>query len=150
MRRNPFVFAAIAAFVGGCGGASNDTTTSPPPAVDHDAEGSWGFDNHGQVIPGNSFLFAVRESSGLISGTGSFAGEAGPYGGLVVSGTVAQDSLHLSIVYVPEPTVFPSLRPDTARFAGVLTNRDHIDGELTRGGNTSPVSFVRLVVGDRP
>ena len=150
MRCNRLVVAAIALLVGACGGAGNDGTTSPPPAVDHDAEGSWGLDNHGQVIPGSSFLFAVRESSGVISGTGSFSGEAGPYGGLVVSGTVAHDSLHLNIVFVPEPTVFRSLAPDTARFAGMLTNRDHIVGEFTRGGNTSPVSFVRLVVGDPP
>jgi hypothetical protein len=69
---------------------------------------------------------------------------------LVVSGTVANDSSHLRIVYVFDPHVFPSLQPDTARFAAVHKNRDRIDGELTRGGTSSPFGVLRLMMIDDP
>ncbi|HEX4684427.1 MAG TPA: hypothetical protein VH277_17040 [Gemmatimonadaceae bacterium] len=118
--------------------------------MDHDAQGSWGENSHGVITPGFTFLMALNESGGVIGGTGSFAGEAGPYGGLAVSGAVANDSLHLQIIYVAEPHVFPSLQPDTARFTGVLTNRDQIDGEMTRNGSTFPLGLIRLKIGDPP
>src|SRR5690348_2492798 len=118
--------------------SKSEVTPPPPPAVDHDAQGSWGQNTNGMITPGNSFVMSMTESSGTITGVGSFAGEAGPYGGLTVTGSVAHDSLHLQIVYVAEPHVFPSLAPDTAQFAGVLTNRDQIDGQLTLNGSTQP------------
>jgi hypothetical protein len=113
--------------------------TAPiPPAVTHDAEGSWGPDNHGVLNPGNTFLIAMTEALGTISGTGSFAG------------TVIGVSLRLQIVYIAEPTIFPKLAPDTAHLDAVLTNRDQIDGRLTRDGISNTISFIRLKVGDRP
>jgi hypothetical protein len=128
---------------------SSEPTVLLPP-VDHDAEGSWGYDTHGALNPGNSFVVALTESNGTITGGGSFAGEAGPYGSLTVTGTVNQDSVNLRIVYIAEPTVFPKLRPDTALFAGVLTNKNQIVGSRTRGGLTLPFGLVRLTIGDRP
>jgi hypothetical protein len=121
-----------------------------PPPVDHDAEGSWGLDTHGDVIAGNSFVMALTEAGGAISGVGSFAGEAGPYGGLQVTGTVRQDSVKLQIIYAAEPTVFPSLRPDTAQFAGMLTTKNQIGGQITNSGSTLPFGLVRLMIGDPP
>lgn len=113
-----------------------------PPPVDHDVQGSWGEDFTG--IAGNSFFIAVTESSGAVSGTGSFAGEAGPYGGLAVSGSIAADSLRLQVIYDYEPTVFPGLHPDTAQFVGVLASKDTISGQLSRGGFTTPLTLERL------
>jgi hypothetical protein len=140
----------LASLAVGTGCSGSESTEPIPPAVDHDAQGSWGPVNDGVIIPGNSFLISISESSGTIAGTGSFAGEAGPYGSLSVSGAVANDSLHLRIIYVYEPHVFPQLQPDTAQFVGRLTNRDQIDGLLTRRGITGPLGLVRLHVGDRP
>jgi hypothetical protein len=114
------------------------------PAVDHDVQGSWGQNTGGVLVPGNSFLLSISESSGTIAGSGSFAGEAGPFGSLSVSGAVANDSLHLRIIYVYDAHVFPQLQPDTTQFVGRLTNRDHIDGLLTRRGVTGPFGLVRL------
>jgi hypothetical protein len=128
------------AFLGAC---SRDTSPGfVPPPLDHDVEGTWNQDVTG--VAGNSFFISVREASGTVSGTGSFAGEAAPYGALAVSGSIASDSLRLQIVYVFEPTVFPTLRPDTTQFLGVLVNRDSISGALTRDGFTSPLTLVRI------
>jgi hypothetical protein len=132
-------------FVCSCSG---DKVAAPIPAVDHDAQGSWRENTGGVLTPGSSFIITMTESSGAVAGVGSFTGEAGPFGTLVVSGTVANDSLHLQIVYLFDPHVFPSLQPDTARFAAVLTNRDRIDGELTRGGTSSPFGLLRLMIDD--
>jgi hypothetical protein len=140
----------LASLMLGTACSRGDSTAPIPLAVDHDAEGSWGENNAGAPVPGSLFLLAMTESSGTISGTGSFAGEAGPYGALAVSGAVANDSLHLRIIYVFEPTVFPHLQPDTTQFVGRLTNRDQIDGLLTRDGFTGPLGLARLRVGDPP
>ena len=147
MRSFPRILLAAAVFTVAC--SSGSPTVDVPP-VDHDAQGSWGENTNGTLSPGNTFLMALQESGGVIVGTGTFAGEAGPYGGLAVSGTVALDSLRLAIVYVAEPTVFPHLAPDTAQFVGALTTRDRIDGTLTRHGFTTPLGLIRLVIGDKP
>jgi hypothetical protein len=138
------LLATAALFAAAC---STSSLTAP---VDHDAEGSWGENTHGVLSPGNSFLMTLRESSGVIVGTGTFAGEAGPQGSLAVSGSVARDSLRLVIVYIADPVLLPHLAPDTAQFVGLLTSRDRIDGTLTRGAVASPFGLVRLAVGDPP
>src|SRR5512140_73378 len=113
MRLYETLFACAIGLTAACSGGPS--TVLPPP-VDHDAQGSWGQDTHGALSPGNSFVMSLTESGGAITGVGSYAGEAGPYGGLKVNGTVSQDSVTLQIVFTAEPTVFPGLRPDTAQF----------------------------------
>lgn len=124
-------------------GAACSESTQP---VAHDAQGAWFEDVGDAFIPGNSFHFTMNESGGTIAGTGAFTGEAGPFGTLDVSGTIANDSLHLRIIYVYDPTVFKQLTPDTAQFVGVLTSRDHIHGRLTRGASTFDFALVRANV----
>jgi hypothetical protein len=131
---------SVCVFLGACAG---DSVGGPPP-VAHDVQGTWTQNVAG--VQGNSFFFSVMESSGTVSGTGSFAGEAAPYGGLAVSGSIATDSLRLQIVYEFEPTVFPTLHPDTAQFAGVLASRDTITGRLRRDGFTSALTLVRVPI----
>ena len=122
---------------------STEVAPPVPLPVDHDAQGSWGIDNHGAIIPGNSFVLNLYEFSGTIIGNGSFAFEAGPWGTLSATGSVAHDSLQLQIVYAYElPAVH--VKPDTTHFAGVLTTRDQIDGRLTRAGSTSDFDMLRL------
>ena len=146
MRPTKGLLISACAFLGAC--SSGTAPASAPPPVDHDVQGSWGENFAG--APGNTFLIAVTESAGRVAGTGSFAGEAGPYGALEVSGTVANDSLHLQIIYDFEPTVFRNLHPDTTHFVGRLTHRDSISGQLTRDGSTAPLELVRLKIGDPP
>lgn len=93
---------------------------------------------------------SLAESSGVVTGTGTFAGEAGPFGSLAVSGTVANSALRLQIIYNLEPHAFPNSRPDTAQFVGTLVAADTIDGQLTRDGSTGPLQLVRLRINDPP
>ena len=115
--------------------------------VDHDIQGSWGQD-FGGLLPGFEFIMALNESSGTVSGTGTYAGEAGPYGALAVSGTVARFTIHLRVIYNADPR-FSGLHPDTAQFDGVLSAADTISGTLAQhGAQPSAVTFVRLRIGD--
>lgn len=139
MRHFHIVLAAATLLGAAC---SSDTATSPPP-TDHAVQGSWEEDTNGGLSPGNSFAVALNESSGVVSGTGSFTGEAGPFGTLAVSGTIVDDSLHLRIVFVANPTTFPQLAPDTAQFAGALIDANHIQGQLTIESTTEPLNLVR-------
>ena len=137
---------AIGAAISACallGACSRDATPLfVPPPVDHDVEGSWRPNDAGPS--GGFFLVVLSESSGTVSGSGSFAGEAGPFGGLAESGSIASGSLRLQIVYKFDPTTFPNLPPDTAQFVGVLASRDTVNGNLTRDGFTSALTLVRV------
>src|SRR5690349_6557590 len=115
-----------------------------------DLNGSWGEDFGTNFMPGISFVTSLSESGGVVTGTGSYAGEAAPYGAVNVSGSGAGDAVHLRIIYVPDAVVFPQLTPDTAQFDGVLTTRDLIDGMLTRAGSSHAFALIRLHNGDRP
>src|SRR3954471_20869815 len=143
--RLSFLAGVLAGVLAALTACSHDASTPLEPAVDHDAEGSWAPDNGGAIFPGNSWIVSMRETSGIITGTGAFSGEAGPFGGLEVSGTVVNDSVHLRIVYVYEPTVFPRLVPDTAQFDGLLVSRDRIHGRLGREGGFTPFRLLRAV-----
>ena len=128
------------AFLGAC---SRDTSpVFVPPPVDQDVEGSWR--QNDARPPGEFFLVVLSESSGTVSGSGSFAGEAAPFGVLSENGSIASDSLRLQIVYNFDPKTFPTLSPDTAQFVGALAARDTINGSLTRGGFTSALTLVRI------
>lgn len=78
-------------------------------------------------------MLDLTEMSGALTGTGTFAVEAGAGGTLAASGTVRSDSLHLQIVFLFDPR-FTALEPDTAGFQRVLVARDTILGMLTRPG----------------
>jgi hypothetical protein len=73
--------------------AACTTETAPRfiPAP-HDIQASW---SATPTFPGNSFSMALQESSGAVTGTGSFTGEAGPFGTLAISGSATPDSVHL-------------------------------------------------------
>src|SRR6187401_1940885 len=98
--------------------------------------------------PGVQFLLALHDSAGVVTGTGSWASEAGPSGSLVPRGTAIADSIHLQVIYVPSPA-FTTLKPDTAQLEAVLTTHDRIDGTLRRGSlPPSTIQLVRVRAGD--
>jgi hypothetical protein len=132
----------LSAALAGVGCSSEDRISANLPPVDHDAQGSW-TQKTATHIPGNQFVMSLTESSGVIAGTGSFAGEAGPFGTLAVSGSIRNDSLHLRIVFDYSP-IFSALHPDTAQFDGVLTSKNEMNGALMRGGSSGPIQFARL------
>lgn len=141
--RRAFQLLTLIVLCAACG--DNRDLVSP---VDGDVQGSWTQALSG-LSPGFEFIMALVDSSGVVRGTGSFAGEAGPFGTLAVSGTVKNDSLRLQIIYTLSPT-FMSLRADTAQFTGVLSTRDRIDGTRTKDGVSEPIEFIRAKVGDPP
>ena len=98
-----------------------------PVLVDHDVQGSW---SETGPVTGSGFEIALTETAGVVTGTGMFSVEAGRGGTLAVSGSVRSDSLHLQVVFVPDPRSI-GLLPDTTSFVGALVARDTIDGTLT-------------------
>jgi hypothetical protein len=146
MRIIDHILAASFMFAAACSSGS----TAPPAPMDHDVEGSWSQNTNGVLTPGSSFLVALHESGGVVVGTGTFAGEAAPFGAVAVSGNVAHDSLGLAIVFTANTALFPQLKPDTAQFVGALTTRDRIDGTLTQRNIASAFGLMRIVVGDPP
>jgi len=126
---------------------SHDTTPPSERPGPSDVNGSWG-ENFGVTIPGVQFVLALRDSASIVTGSGTWENEAGPSGSLVPSGTAIADSIHLQIIYVPNPA-FVGLKPDTARLDAVLTTHDRIDGTLRRGSlPPSTIQLVRLKIGD--
>jgi hypothetical protein len=132
-----FLLCALAGAVGGCSG----DLFHPTPA---DVTGTWGEEFSPTTVAGNSFLMTLTDNAGDVTGFGGYAGEAGPFGQLAVTGAYKGDSLHLRIVYVPSPTTFPQLKPDTATLDGVFTSRDRIRGTLVRFGSAQAFSVVRV------
>lgn len=132
----------LAATVLLCAACSSDT--APAPVVG-DVQGAWELDTQGGLVPGISFFLTLTESAGVVSGTGTFTGEAAPFGTLAANGTAVSDSVHLRIIYVFDPTRFPLLAPDTAQFDGALIDANHIRGQLDyqSEGITEPLNLMR-------
>jgi len=131
------LLSALAGTVAGCSG----DLFHPTPA---DVAGTWGEEFAPTAVPGNSFLMTLTDDAGSVTGFGGYAGEAGPFGTLAVTGASKGDSVHLRIVYVPSPTTFPQLKPDTASLDGAFTTRDRINGTLVRFGTAQAFSVVRV------
>lgn len=125
---------------GAMGSGCSATGGTGPLLVDHDVQGSW---YRTPFAPGSAFLVALTESAGVVTGTGTFAREAGAGGALTISGSVREDSVHLQVVFVFDPPV-PGGQPDTTSFVGVLSATDTIVGTLTGDGVAQSIRLVRL------
>ena len=82
---------------------SSDMTRPADQPGPSDFTGSW-TESFGATIPGVQFLLALRDSGSVVTGTGSWANEAGPSGALAANGTALQNSIHLQVIYVPSST----------------------------------------------
>src|SRR6476619_3849968 len=143
-RQNRFALLAAAFLAAAC---SHDTTQPADRPGPTDVTGSWS-EAFGVTIPGVQFLLALRDSASFVTGTGTWANEAGPSGSLVARGTAIADSIHLQVIYVPNPAL-TTLKPDTAQLEAVLTTHDRIDGTLRRGSfPTSTIQLVRVRAGE--
>ena len=130
------VLIGSSALSSGCVGAA-DTTG---PLIDHDVQGQW---HEPGLFPGSAFDIGLTETAGALTGTGTFAREAGAGGTLTAFGSVRHDSLHLQVVFIFDPR-FTAVQPDTALFEGLLVARDTISGTLTRAGFAESLQLVRL------
>ena len=110
----------LALFAMGCSGAEPFTG----PAV---IDGRWGL--NGLSVPGNSFEMDLTSTASAVSGSGSFAGEAGPAGTLTVAGTVEGVLVHLDLTFSQQ---VPRVEPATIEhFDGQFTSANVIEGSTT-------------------
>lgn len=123
---------------------SSGTPAAPGTPSDHDVQGEWARDYGGPLHPGISFVLSLTESGGRVGGTGGYTVEAGAPGTIVVSGSVAHDSLRLTMVLTSDPAPPPGAAQDTEQFIGALVSRDRIEGTLTRNDFATALALTRV------
>lgn len=106
------VSVALAAGVLAC--SSESLTQSESIAVRLAGTWSAAFD-----IPGNSLILLLSAHDATVTGTGTFAGEAGPSGTLTVDGKVTGATIDLDMLYDSGQRM---------HFRGDLTALDHLNG----------------------
>ena len=129
-------------------GADSSRLAEPVPPPDGAIAGSWGVDPT-LVLAGTQFLMSLRDSAGVVTGVGSFAGEAGPQGSLELSGVVQNDSVHLRVIYLFDSQLGQA-PPDTGSLAGELIAADTLSAAIVNSGSTWRVRLVRLRTSDPP
>jgi hypothetical protein len=117
-RYRPLAAALLLAVTAAC---SNPVDLTDPNAVAADLRGTWSraFD-----APGNSTLFVVSVQGLTISGTGTFAGEVGPFGTLSLTGQVTSQQTGRPLIQID----FAQSNGFTGHFSGSLTNGNSLDG----------------------
>ena len=135
-RSRSFTLALVLiAATGAC--RSGDRATSPHTAAD-DLRGTW---SELYQIPGASTVITLAVADTSITGTGTYAIEAGQPGTIAVTGTISSEKMvDLDLV-----------RSDgwAGHFHGALASRDSLSGYLwfrsvNQIGDPAPASFKRL------
>ena len=104
----------------GCSGAE---PFLGPASID----GKWG--PSGFSVPGNFFEMDLTSTGSSVSGSGNYAGEAGPSGTLVVAGTVDGLTVHLDLTFNQQlPRVEPAA---IEHFDGQFTSASVLEGSIT-------------------
>jgi hypothetical protein len=94
------------------------------PAV---IDGRWG--TAASSIPGNFFEMDLNSTGSTVSGSGSYAGEAGPAGTLTVAGTVDGIIVHLDLTFTQQvPRAEPA---NIEHFDGQFTSANTLEGSTT-------------------
>ena len=126
----------VALLAMGCSGAG---PFLGPASID----GRWG--HSGVSVPGNSFEMDLTSTGSIVSGGGSYAGEAGPFGTLAVAGTVAGLVIHLDLTFNEQlPRAGHTM---TERFDGQFTSANVLEGSITSdtpGQPPTPASYRRF------
>ena len=122
---------------------SSSTTDPTGRALASAVGGQW---IAAQTIAGNFLGFTLAGTDTTITGSGTFAGEAGPSGTVSLSGTVSGKTVTLHFVYT---AVRPSASTNTARFVGTLDG-DKLSGSIKYGPEAgsqpeSPILFNRVI-----
>ncbi|CAN5922887.1 hypothetical protein BH11GEM2_BH11GEM2_10930 [soil metagenome] len=91
------------------------------------AEGNWVAE---QTIPGNFLGFSLTASDTTITGSGSFAGEAGPAGSVAIAGGATRSTLTLHLTYTAR---VPTPATSVARFTGTVDANDRLVGSMKYG-----------------
>jgi hypothetical protein len=126
----------VALLAMGCSGAGPFTG---PASID----GRWGLS--GTSVPGNSFEMDLTSTGSTVSGSGNYAGEAGPFGTLAVAGTVAGLVVHLDLNFseqLPRPG-----HTTIEHFDGQFTSANVLEGSITSdtpGQTPASASYRRV------
>jgi hypothetical protein len=108
---------------------SNPVDLSNPNAVAAELRGTWSRDFG---VPGVSTVFVISVQDLTVSGTGTFANEAGPSGTLSLSGQVTTQQMGRPLVQID----FPQSDGFTGHFSGSLTNANSLDGIVWYSSST--------------
>jgi hypothetical protein len=114
MPRSKSLLAFAICAVLGCG---SDLSTSTIPLVGTDLNGSW---TQLGNVPGSSEQWTLSTADTVVSGTGSWTGEACCAGTLTVSGYMSRDSVHLFITHQVTAAANLPRDPFQTQFHGVL------------------------------
>jgi hypothetical protein len=86
---------------------------------------------------GSARVMMLSVAGATVTGTGSFAGEAGPSGSLTVTGHVTGSHVELQIAQDDGVTL---------QFDGTVPAGNTLSGSLTEPGDSSAVTFERIQV----
>jgi hypothetical protein len=113
-----------------CHAQAPPLTDGGPPAAQ--VAGSWRADYH---VPGASLVLDLTQQDGKLTGSGTYAIEAGRRGTVSLAGEVNGDSVALTLSFD---------YGRTARFQGRLADATHLEGSIVYSGEEpSPLVFVR-------
>jgi hypothetical protein len=95
-------------------------------------------------FPGSFLGFDLTSTGSTVSGTGNYAGEAGPFGTLSVAGTVDGIAVHLDLTFTEQaPRAGHTM---IEHFDGTFTSFDVIEGSIatdTPGQVPGQISYHR-------
>src|SRR5215475_10046107 len=109
--------------IAGCG---SDLSTG---VVVNDLGGSW---TRLDEVPGSSEHWTLATHDTVVTGTGTWSGEACCGGTLTVSGYVRGDSVHLLVTHLTTPRPPWVFDPYAVRFDGTLTSPTLLVGDSVR------------------
>jgi hypothetical protein len=91
-------------------------------------------------FPGSSLTFNLVTSGNVISGSGTWSGEACCDGSVTIGGTEVGDSVSLDFAFVTHGSFPP---PRTSHFTGRMTGRNTIVGTFGTDTTATDVVFFR-------
>jgi hypothetical protein len=127
------VGALLLAAVAAC---SNPADLTDPTVVAAELRGTWARDF---AIPGMSTVFVISVQDLTVSGTGTFAGEAGPSGTLILSGQVTPQQIGGPLVHID----FTQSNGIVGHFSGSLSDTNSLSGSLWYASDPVVATFRR-------
>jgi len=122
LRRGAVLFTVCA--IVGCG---SDLSTG---VIINDLNGSW---TELDQVPGSSEHWTLATHDSVVTGTGTWSGEACCGGTLTVAGYVKGDSVHLLVIHVTDPKFSVGPRdPYASQFNGRLVSPTMLVGDRVR------------------
>jgi hypothetical protein len=95
-------------------------------------------------LPGFSDVLVLEVHDGVVTGTGTWAGEAGPSGTSAVAGTATGDQVRIDITRTqrqPQPGA-----PRTDHFEGRIVSSSQVTGTLVQGDVGVPYVYLRVQI----